>query len=335
MRKTNVDILLPTYNGEKYIRQQLDSILQQSDSGWKLYIRDDGSKDRTVEILREYQMKLPEQIFLITDEKGNLGITRNVFELLLYSTGDYIMFCDQDDVWFKNKVEKSKNLIQIKEKQKPNIPILVHTEALIVDENLNPIAGTIEYDQNEEISSALLQKYKASLMNQCGYHKYRTSFANLLLLNSVQGATVIMNKLVKEKLDVLRNTKIRKNLVHDSIIASVVSIFGEIYFYKYPLMYYRQHEKNAVGINRNNWMNWFSMSEEEKTRIKGSNFLLVNGGKWELIRSKYGKFLTKRQSDILYLYMREPNNWVQFFKLGLYKEFSLKEIIIMLIFGVR
>ena len=347
MEEGLIDILLPTYNGEKYIRQQLDSLFAQSDSGWKLLIRDDGSKDRTVAIIQEYQHRFPDKIKIITDDKGNLGITNNVFELLWNSTGEYVMLCDQDDVWFPNKISKSRELISLKEKQQGKVPILIHTESLVVDENLKPISAGAEYHRNEKskekskekieekINSEFINKYYKSLMNQCGYHKYRTSFGNLLLLNSVQGATIIMNKALKTELEPLKQTKIRKNLVHDSIISSVASIFGNIYFYKIPLMYYRQHGRNAVGINHNSWLNWFSLTEEEKNRKKGSSFLLVNREKSELIQLKYGKILSEKQKAVMQHFMKEPNNWKQFFELSLYHEFSIKEILIMAVFGVR
>jgi len=98
-----VDILLATYNGEKFIRQQLDSILEQSHREISLIISDDASTDSTVKILREYASK-DERITLFT-QKENLGFVKNFEFLLTKSTAPYIAFSDQDDVWDQNKIE--------------------------------------------------------------------------------------------------------------------------------------------------------------------------------------------------------------------------------------
>ena len=93
-----IDILLSTYNGEKYLSELLDSLLNQSYSEWKLWIRDDGSSDSTVRILDHYRRSYPNRINLIQSPAGNIGATKS-FEILLRQTlSEYIMFCDQDDI---------------------------------------------------------------------------------------------------------------------------------------------------------------------------------------------------------------------------------------------
>ena len=96
---------MATYNGEKYLREQIDSILKQTFKDWKLIMRDDGSKDRTIEILNEYEKK-DKRIKVLQDNKGNLGVAKNFEELLKNSSGEYVMFSDQDDYWMENKIEK-------------------------------------------------------------------------------------------------------------------------------------------------------------------------------------------------------------------------------------
>jgi glycosyltransferase involved in cell wall biosynthesis len=113
-----VDILMATYNGEKYIRQQLDSILSQTYEQWLLYIRDDGSTDNTVEIINNYIKKYPDKIILINDEKKGLGAKLNFGETMKFSKNDYTMFVDQDDVWMNYKISKS---LDIMEKQEKNM----------------------------------------------------------------------------------------------------------------------------------------------------------------------------------------------------------------------
>ena len=102
-----VDILLATYNGERFLQKQIDSILQQTYSNFTIYIRDDGSKDGTIKIIKDYAQKYPNKILFIEDILGNLGVTQNFNELMKYSSANYIAFSDQDDIWLPQKIEKS------------------------------------------------------------------------------------------------------------------------------------------------------------------------------------------------------------------------------------
>ena len=131
MDKACVDILLATYNGEKYLKPQLDSILKQTYSNFRLLISDDDSSDKTKEILKEYAKK-DKRIILYFQEK-NLGVIKN-FEFLLKNVeNEYYMFSDQDDIWKEDKIEKSIN--HIKETDSD----LVYSDLEVVDENLNVI----------------------------------------------------------------------------------------------------------------------------------------------------------------------------------------------------
>lgn len=99
-----VEILMATYNGEKYLQEQIDSIINQTYKNWILTIRDDGSKDKTLKILEEYKKK-DKRIKILKDKKGNLGYKKNFEELLFQSKGEYIFLCDQDDIWKEEKIE--------------------------------------------------------------------------------------------------------------------------------------------------------------------------------------------------------------------------------------
>ena len=100
-----IEILMATYNGETYIREQIDSIINQTYKNWILLVRDDNSKDNTVSIIEEYEKK-DSRIRLLRDKKGNLGFVRNFEELMANSLEDFIMFSDQDDYWIENRIEK-------------------------------------------------------------------------------------------------------------------------------------------------------------------------------------------------------------------------------------
>ena len=101
---SEISILLASYNGERYIEQQLLSLIGQTYKEWQLYVRDDGSKDETVTIVRRYE-KMDNRIHLVTDEQGSLGCIGNFLALLPYSKTAYTIFCDQDDFWLENKLE--------------------------------------------------------------------------------------------------------------------------------------------------------------------------------------------------------------------------------------
>lgn len=314
-----VDILLSTYNGEKYIDQLVKSVLKQSYPYIRLLIRDDRSSDATVDRILEWKRHFPEKIEYVQDNKGNLGVTRSMFALLQNSTSDYVMFCDQDDVWFKDKVKNLVRFMESKEQHYPEDPILVHCEAYTTDERLNPV----NRDKKKNLTAY-----------QSGKNKNQTSFANLLLSNPVQGASMLFNRKLVQELSVLFDKKIGKTLIYDSIVSSVCSICGRIFLYNHPLMYYRQHGRNVVGAKKRYLYKMGSYSEKEANELKTAHYLLVNRTKCQLLKKYYKNKMTDKQKEILEHYMHTPNNWFVFFKLRLYREFSLKQILIMMIYRI-
>jgi len=129
-----VEILMATYNGEKYLKEQIESIINQSYNDWTLLIRDDKSKDNTVSIIEEYERK-DSRIKLLRDKKEKLGFVKNFEELLKSSHKEFIMFSDQDDYWEKDKI---KNYIEILKKNENLIqkPLLIHSNSFVCDKNL-------------------------------------------------------------------------------------------------------------------------------------------------------------------------------------------------------
>lgn len=98
------DILMAVYNGENYIKEQLNSIIRQTVKDWHLYICDDCSSDNTVDIVLDYVNKYPDKITLVQNSE-NMGHKAVFFKLLRMSKGDYVFTCDQDDVWKKIKLK--------------------------------------------------------------------------------------------------------------------------------------------------------------------------------------------------------------------------------------
>ena len=221
-----IEILLSTYNGAKYLPEQIKSVLNQSFTDWHLLIRDDGSTDETLNILNEYAEKYPLKIKRVVDDSGNVGVIRSFEILLKNSTADYIMFCDQDDFWLPDKIELSvEKILQMEKQFGKNIPFLVHTDLKVVDENRNVISD--------------------SMWKFVGLQpkKILKSIYNLALCNCVTGCTILMNKKAKE----VSIPFVYPVEMHDAWIALCVKKYGEIDFVDTPTIEYRQHEKNLYG----------------------------------------------------------------------------------------
>jgi len=229
MKSNRVYILISTYNGEKYLKEQLDSIFNQSYKNFRVILRDDCSTDSTLKIALNYDIE-------ILSSNKNLGAKKSFEELLHYAlnhhNSNYFMFCDQDDVWDKDKVQKSMDMIIYLENLRlnDNNPILVHSDLRVVDEKLNLI------------DSSFFQ-YSNINPNIC-------SFNRLLMQNTVTGCTMIFNrKLADISLPIADNA-----IMHDWWIALVASQFGMIYTIKEATISYRQHSSNEVGAVKFNYL---------------------------------------------------------------------------------
>jgi glycosyltransferase involved in cell wall biosynthesis len=229
--QSKVGILMATYNGERFIKKQIDSILVQTYRNWQLIIHDDGSMDLTVNVIKEYVRKYPDKVIFIEDGIKCGGAKENFAHLMKIARDrfdfDYIMFSDQDDVWLKTKIEKTlKKMIETENSIGRNIPILVHTDLKVVDENLNSLSDSFWKYQN--LNPAIKQ------------------FSRLLVQNNITGCTVMMNKPLMEK-----SLPIPKDsIMHDWWLALVASAFGEISFLREPLVLYRQHSCNSIGAKK-------------------------------------------------------------------------------------
>ncbi len=217
---SRVVILLSTYNGEKYLKEQLDSLFAQSYQNFEIVARDDGSSDRTLEILREYGVE-------IVESSENIGVKES-FGLLLewaleHSGGEYFMFCDQDDVWSRDKIKNSMVKMEELENSGENSALLVHSDLVVVDEELKVVSGSFYEHQRLD--------YKAS------------SFKKLLIQNIVVGCTQLFNKNLAKLCVKIPNGAI----MHDWWVALVASYFGKIVFLEDKSTLYRQHNSNTIG----------------------------------------------------------------------------------------
>ncbi|WP_264553436.1 glycosyltransferase family 2 protein [Flavobacterium sp. N2038] len=224
-----VDIAMATYNGEKYLREQIDSIISQTFTDWRLFIRDDGSIDKTIDIIREYVEK-DSRIHLIEDGLGNLHVSKNFEQALLYCTAPYSMFADQDDVWFDNKIEVSVSFMKRVEKE--GVPVLMFSNSVLVSESLD-----VKFENNYNL-------------------KKDPELRNFLFANAgYQGSTMVFNNNLKEKLFPF----FPNSSVHDYHVSIAALLFGEVYHVNEPLMLYRRHDsattkKNISLIERMVWL---------------------------------------------------------------------------------
>ena len=209
---------MATYNGGKYIENQILSILQQTHKDWILYIHDDGSSDNIIEVINKY-LKIDKRIVLIDDEITGLGAGKNFLHALNQSSENYAIFCDQDDIWLENKLEAL--LREIERIDHSNQPVLVYSDGYSWDKQ-----GEIHQDS---ISTEHAENLQDFIMFNGGY----------------QGCSIIMNK------NLIELTKRYEGYVHhhDDLVSLIAHTFGKVKFYPKQLMLYRQHN-NAVTGNK-------------------------------------------------------------------------------------
>ena len=216
----SVLILLATYNGDKYLKEQLDSLKLQTYKDFDIIIRDDNSTDDTISIANFYNIKVVESEYKL-GAKGSFGALMEY--ALQNSDAEYFMFCDQDDVWVNDKIEKTLAKMHTLEKEHGSMPFLVHTDLEVVDEKLGLINN--------------------SFMNFQKINPSKNKLNELLLQNTITGCTVMINRELAKKSFSMPSTAI----MHDWWIGLIASKFGKIEYINESLIKYRQHDKNTIG----------------------------------------------------------------------------------------
>lgn len=221
-----VDILLATCEGEKFLAEQLDSILSQTYPHIRIIIRDDASKDKTPLIAQEYAKNHPGKILFIQNNERE-GVKFNFSKLMDLASAPYIMFSDQDDVWMLNKVEATLLHMRFMEQSYGNHPFLVHTDLVVVDEHL------------KIINQSFWKYANLKPMNE-------ETINRLLSQNVVTGCTMMANRLLIELAKPIPD----EAFMHDWWLALTAAAFGKIGVINEPSLYYRQHGKNALGAQK-------------------------------------------------------------------------------------
>ena len=273
-----VTVLLAVYNGEKYLKQQLESVLNQTVTDIKILVRDDGSSDASPKIIDEYCQKYPERVFKLVGTPTK-SAKQNFAELLKCADSDYVMFCDQDDVWLPQKIEKT--LAVMKSAEKDSIPVLVHTDLKVVDGDLNVISNSF-FD------------FQKLLQNDITLPK-------LLVQNYVTGCTVMINRALVSKCAQIP----RECIMHDWWLALVAILFGKLVCLEEPTMLYRQHTDNQVGAKASYGIAYIKRKLSTLGEVrKNYNATYVQA---EALLECYGGQLNKNQKEILQEYCKMQN----------------------------
>ncbi len=219
-----VDILVATCNGEKYVKEQIDSILNQTYENIRVIVSDDRSDDNTPKILKEIAKS--DKRVILNLQKERLGVINNFEFLLKQVKSNFYMFSDQDDFWLPNKVEK------MMERQK--------------QENADLVFGDLEV-VNEKLETMYPSYGDYMLLNR-KIKKCINSYEYNYLYNCVTGCTILGKTSMLDKILPLPNTS--KYVLHDHWIGIITGIYGKVAYVEETYIKYRQHGNNQVGTDK-------------------------------------------------------------------------------------
>jgi glycosyltransferase involved in cell wall biosynthesis len=275
-----VQVLLSAYNGEQYISEQIQSIFNQTHAAVSILIRDDGSTDKTIELLDQWVTTHPNKIKLI---KGpNVGVVSSFFELLRAADAeaDYYCFCDQDDVWLDHKVEHA--IVRLDSSIYTEVPAMVFTSTYLTDDELNRKGAWPKPPAQEP------------------------SFFNALYENIAIGATITMNRSARNLFINSKSVDSQKVLMHDWWFYLLVSAFGTVIYDNAPSMLYRQHNNNVVG-GSNSIVGKLKSKWASFKRHTGKDLLHKQASEFDRI---YGSRLTGEQKEQLDLFLASRTRFI-------------------------
>lgn len=213
-----VNILMSTYNGQQFLAEQIRSIQEQTFSDWTLLIRDDGSSDRTKDLLHDFARQDSRIRLIDVEEQKNLGVIKSFHRLVQYEKADYYFFSDQDDVWLPDKLEVS---LQEARLYPTDQPLLVYMDLTVVNQDLQVMTESMIRSQSHHANTQLVQE---------------------LTENTVTGGVAMINHTLAELW-----SEIEDILMHDWYLALLASALGKLVFIDKPGELYRQHADNVLG----------------------------------------------------------------------------------------
>ncbi|MBU0655682.1 MAG: glycosyltransferase family 2 protein [Gammaproteobacteria bacterium] len=227
MKPAPVQILLSTWNGERWLPELLDSLEKQTFQDWQLLVRDDGSTDSTLHILVEWGAQHPDKLSDLMTDGVRIGSKHSFSRLVEASTAPCLFFCDQDDIWFPEKVElQYLALRRLAGEYGGEVPLLVHSDLAVVDQRKKLLSAS--FWESRGFDSA--QRKQAYLLN-----------------NVVTGCAAAFNRTAAQMAFPLPQAAME----HDRWLALVCAWFGHVRALQHPLLLYRQHENNQIGAQAN------------------------------------------------------------------------------------
>lgn len=270
-----VNILMATYNGEKFLAQQIESIQKQTFKEWNLLIRDDGSSDKTCDIIRNFTAKDSRIRFINENEHHNLGVIKSFFTLVNYEVADFYFFSDQDDVWLPEKLSVS---LEAAKHKASDVPLLVYTDLKVVNQELNILQDSMIRAQSHHANTTLLPE---------------------LTENTVTGGTMMINHALAEKWFTPNDI-----LMHDWFLALLAASLGEIIYLDLPTQLYRQHDNNVLGARTMDKR--FKILREGPKSIFTRYWKLIHDSQKQasLIVDKYGDIMTANDLELIKCFIK-------------------------------
>ena len=220
-----ISVAMTTYNGAQYIEEQLESIRKQTCNVDEIVIVDDGSSDNTVELVRDYADKFPECGIRLEQNASNLGYKKNFYKAISLCHGDITFLCDQDDIWFEDKVEKMCCVME------------EHPEVGVLSSSFIQMDG--RGNQGEQKSAYQRKMTEGDLV--C------VPIDDLVFHNISQGCAMAMRRDIKDSF----LKQFDETIPHDWIINIVAAISKKCYYWNVPMFFYRIHDNNTIGLNDN------------------------------------------------------------------------------------
>ncbi|MCI8564005.1 MAG: glycosyltransferase [Lachnospiraceae bacterium] len=271
--KPSVAVLMSTYNGQRFLREQIDSVLSQQNVRLTLFIRDDGSRDGTLPIIASYGNQV------VCIRGTNIGVGNSFMAVLKYAGGnfDYYAFCDQDDIWIPDKLWEG-----------------IHA--------INWYGGPICYCSNQTLVDSEGEK-----LQERHIENIDTGYMRILSNNQVTGCTMVWNQALNNLLiDELRfpSSEVLKKRIHDVWVAMVASVVGRLVYDPDSYILYRQHENNVVGVKQR------SLLYEWKKKIKNPSLRNGRSTLAKEIVEKYGDLILDSQIiERLKIYAYYQKDW--------------------------
>jgi glycosyltransferase involved in cell wall biosynthesis len=310
VNQPKVCVMLSTYNGAKYIDEQLESLFAQNQIDLHIHIRDDGSSDETVQKVRGYAKAYPDQIRMIEGE--NVGVIGSFFELIRQTQPiyDFYAFCDQDDVWKPYKLSRAVAKLQ---SGPLDVPLMYCSSTQMVDQDLNHL----------NIWPHLPPK--------------PLSMYNALVENCCVGCTMVLNPVTFEQIRANVPSDLTHIIMHDWWIYLFVSSFGEVIFDEEPTILYRQHQGNVLGGSNDKW--FIKWKNRWNRFLNGKNHSILSKQARLFLELYRDKLPSHQQKNLQHFLNQLDCNGVKRIgyavKMPFYRQAFLDDVVLKLIYVLR